>query len=222
MTLTGLPAMPNKPQIACAPIGLLTADDHPLVREGIAALVANQPDITLVAEANDGHDALVKFRIHRPHVTLMDMQMPGLNGIDAIIAIRGEFPDARIIALTTYGGDELAKRALCAGAQAYTLKSSVRKELLDTIRAVHRGEKRIHPDVATDLASRLGDETLSARELTVLDCIAAGNSNKVIAARLGIAEETVKGHVKTILGKLRANDRTHAVTLGLKRGIISL
>lgn len=203
-------------------IRLLAADDHPLVREGIAALVANQPDIVLVAEATDGQDALDKFRTHRPDVTLMDIQMPGLSGIDAITAIRGEFPNARIIVLTTYGGDELARRALRAGAQAYILKSSVRKELLDTIRAVHGGQRKIQPEVASDLAMHLGDETLSARELMVLDLIAAGNSNKLIASRLGIAEETVKGHVKSILAKLRANDRTHAVTLGLKRGLIIL
>jgi DNA-binding NarL/FixJ family response regulator len=204
------------------PIRLLSADDHPLVREGIAALVATQPDIVLVAEACDGHEALQKFRLHRPDIALMDLQMPGLSGIDAIIAIRDEFPNARIIVLTTYGGDNLAKRALGAGAQAYILKSAVRKELLDTIRAVHKGQRRIHPEVADALASHVADETLSARELMVLKLIAAGNSNKLIAVQLSIAEETVKGHVKSILAKLRASDRTQAVTAGLKRGIIDL
>jgi DNA-binding NarL/FixJ family response regulator len=205
-----------------SPIRVLTVDDHPLVREGIAALVAAQPDIVLVAEACDGYEAVQKFRLHRPDITLMDLQMPGMSGIDAIIAIREDFPNARIIVLTTYGGDNLAKRALSAGAQAYILKSSVRKELLDTIREVHKGHRRIHPEVADDLATHVTDETLSARELTVLKLIAAGNSNKRIAAEMSIAEETVKGHVKSILAKLRANDRTHAVTLGLRRGIIDL
>ena len=203
-------------------IRLLAVDDHPLVREGIAALVAGQPDMELVAEARDGHEALDKFRQHRPDIVLLDMQMPGISGIDTIGAIRGEFANARIIVLTTYAGDELAKRALRAGAQAYLLKSSVRKELLDTIRLVQKGQKRIDADVAAGMANYLGDDTLSARELMVLDLIAAGNSNKAIASQLGITEETVKGHVKSILAKLRAKDRTHAVTLGLKRGLISL
>ena len=166
------------------PIRLLTADDHPLMREGIAALVATQSDIELVAEASDGREAVEKFRLHRPDVALMDLQMPGLSGIDAIIAIRNDFPNARIIVLTTYGGDNLAKRALSAGAQAYVLKSLVRKELLDTVRAVHKGQKRIHPEVADGLASHIGDETLSARELSVLELIAAGNSNKRIAVHM--------------------------------------
>ena len=205
-----------------AKIRLLAVDDHPLVREGIAALVAAQPDIVLVAEAADGRAALDMFRTHRPDVTLMDMQMPGLSGIDAIIAIRGDFPDARIIVLTTYEGDDLARRALRAGAQAYILKSSVRKDLLETIRAVHRGQKRVQPEVATNMASHLDDEALSTREIAVLELVAAGNSNRQIGTRLGIAEETVKGHVKSILAKLRANDRTHAVTIGLKRGLIVL
>jgi DNA-binding NarL/FixJ family response regulator len=176
----------------------------------------------LVAEAASVSEALEKFRNTRPDVTLMDIQMPGANGIDAIIAIRAEHPDARIIVLTTYAGDALAERALRAGAQGYLLKGSVRKELLDAIRRVHAGSKRIQPEIAAELAGCLGDEGLSVRELEVLSLIAAGNSNKSIASILSITEETTKGYVKSILAKLRANDRTHAVTLALRRGMIEL
>jgi DNA-binding NarL/FixJ family response regulator len=203
-------------------IRILAVDDHPLLREGIAALVASQPDMELIAEAADGREAIAQFRKHRPDVTLMDLQMPYLEGIDAMIAIRGEFPEARIVVLTTYTGDVQVLRALKAGARAYLLKGLLRRELLETIRAVHAGQKRIAPEVAAQLADYAAEDVLTSREIDVLRLIAAGNANKQIAARLSITEETVKGHVKNILSKLRANDRTHAVTIGLKRGIIKL
>jgi DNA-binding NarL/FixJ family response regulator len=205
-----------------ARIRVLAVDDHPLLREGIAALIANQPDMQLVGEAESGQEAIEKFRATRPDVTLMDLQMPEMSGIDAIIAIRGECPAARIIVLTTYGGDALAERALKAGAQAYVLKGQVRKDLLETIRIVHAGSKRISPDVAAQLASHTGVSKLSGREIEVLRLVACGNSNKRVAGYLSISEGTAKGHVKSILGKLGATDRTHAVTLGLRRGIIHL
>jgi DNA-binding NarL/FixJ family response regulator len=205
-----------------APIRILAVDDHPLLREGVASLLAGQPDLKLVAEASNGREAVEQFRAHRPDVTLMDLQMPEMNGVEAMIAIREEFPSARIIVLTTYVGDAQVLRALEAGAQAYLLKSALRKELSDTIRVVHAGHKRIAPEVATTVAEHASDDTLSMREVEVLRLIAAGNPNKIIAAQLSITEETVKGHVKNILSKLAANDRTHAVTIGLKRGIIDL
>ena len=204
------------------PIRILTVDDHPLLREGIAALVASQPDMKVVGEASNGLEALEEFRKHRPDITLMDLVMPEMKGVDAINAIRTEFPDARIIVLTTYTGDIQALRALKAGARGYLLKGLMRKELLETIRAVHAGRKCIPSEVAAQLAEHAGDEVLSAREIEVLRLIAGGNANKVIADQLSITEETVKGHVKNILAKLSANDRTHAVTIGLKRGIIDL
>jgi DNA-binding NarL/FixJ family response regulator len=203
-------------------IRVLSVDDHPLLREGIAALIANTTDMKLVAEAANGYEALEQFRVHRPDVTLMDLQMPGMSGIDAIIAIRSEYPAARIIVLTTYAGDVLAKRAIKAGAQAYLLKSHVRKDLLDTIRAVNVGQKKIDPKVAVELAGHTADNALTQRETEVLALIAGGNSNKLIADQLSISEETTKSHVKNITAKLGANDRTHAVTLGLQRGIIEL
>ncbi len=204
------------------PIRILAVDDHPLLREGIAALVNSQPDMKLVAEAANGREAIEQFRKHRPDVTLMDLQMPELNGIDAMIAIRGEFPQARIVVLTTYKGDMEVLRALRAGARGYLLKNLLRRELLETIRAVHAGEKRIPPEVAAQIADHAAEDDLTSREIEVLQLIASGNANKAIAARLSISEETVKGHVKNILSKLAANDRTHAVTIGLKRGIIAL
>ena len=204
------------------PIRILSVDDHVLIREGIAALVGNQTDMTLVAEASSGREAIEQFRAHRPDVTLMDLQMPEMSGIDAIIAIRNEFPEARIIVLTTYAGDVLCQRALKAGAQAYILKGNVRKDLLETIRAVLAGKKLIHAEVAAELAGHAMDDTLTPREIKVLSLVAAGNSNKLVADKLSISEETVKGHLKSILSKLGANDRTHAVTLGLKRGFIEL
>lgn len=203
-------------------IGVLAVDDHPLLREGIAALVSKETDMRLLGEASSGREAIEQFRLLNPDVVLMDVQMPEVNGIDAIIAIRETSPSARIIVLTTYAGDALAQRALIAGAQAYVLKGSVRKELIDTIRAVYRGLKRVNPEVAVGLAEHMGDEILSAREVEVLTLIAAGNSNKQIARALSITEETIKTHIKNILEKLRANDRTHAVTLALARGIIQL
>jgi DNA-binding NarL/FixJ family response regulator len=205
-----------------SPIRILLADDHPVLRQGIQALAADESDIQFVAEAATGLEAIEAFRRHRPDVSLMDLQMPDMNGIDAMIAIRKEFPDARFIILTTYSGDVQISRALKAGARAYLLKSSLRKELLDTIRAVHAGHKRIPADLASEVADHIADDLLTAREIEVLKLIASGNANKLVADQLSITEETVKGHVKNILSKLGANDRTHAVTIGLKRGIIEL
>ncbi|WP_257385491.1 response regulator transcription factor [Tahibacter caeni] len=201
---------------------MLVVDDHPLLREGIAGVLDGEDDLQLVAEAADGDEAIAAFRAHRPDVTLMDLQMPRRSGVDAILAIRAEFPDARIIVLTTYAGDVQALRALQAGAQGYLLKSSLRKELVDTVRSVMAGRRRIAAEVACEIAAHAGDAPLSAREIEILRGVAAGNSNKVVAARLGISEETVKAHMKSILAKLGANDRTHAVTIGLRRGILDV
>jgi DNA-binding NarL/FixJ family response regulator len=201
---------------------MLVVDDHPVLREGIAALINGQTDMKLVAEASNGQEALTQYRLHRPDVTLMDLQMPTMSGIETIIAIRDESPNARIIVLTTYGGDVQVVRALKAGARGYVLKGHVHKALLDTIRGVHAGEKRISPEVAAALADHAGEEELTAREITVLQLIALGNSNKEIAVQLRISDETVKSHVTNILEKLGANDRTHAVTTALRRGIIGL
>jgi DNA-binding NarL/FixJ family response regulator len=205
-----------------SPIRVFTVDDHPLLREGIAALVGAESDMELVAEASNGQEAIEKFRLHLPDVTLMDLQMPALNGIEAIIAIRTEFPDARVIVLTTYSGDVQVMRALKAGARGYILKGRVHRELLEAIRAVHAGQKRIPAEVAAQLTDHFTEDNLSSREIAVLQLIAAGNANKEIAGQLSIAEETVKSHVTSILAKLGANDRTHAVTIALKRGILEL
>ena len=204
------------------PIRVLIVDDHPLLREGIAALIGAEPDMEVVADAGSGREALAKFKLNRPDVALMDLQMPDMNGIEAIIAIRGEFPNARIIVLTTYTGDVQVLRALKAGARAYVLKGRVNNELLDIVRAVHRGEKRIPPEIAAELAEHAAEDDLSPREIEVLRWIAAGKSNKEVAAKLFITEETVKNHVTHILAKLGANDRTHAVTIAIKRGFIEL
>jgi len=203
-------------------IRILTVDDHPLLRKGIAALVNAEPDLKLVAEASNGQEGIEAFRTYRPDVTLMDLQMPGLDGLEAIDRIRNEFPEARIIVLTTYTGDIQVLRALRAGARGYILKGHVHKELLETIRAVHAGQKRIPPDIAAELADHATDDELTERELDVLRLIAAGNGNKQIADQLAIGEATVKSHVTNILSKLGANDRAHAVTIALKRGIIEL
>ena len=204
------------------PIQVLVVDDHPLLRDGIVAMISNQTDIAVSAEASNGREAVEKFRFQRRDVTLMDLQMPEMDGVDAIIAIQSEFPSARIIVLTTYAGDVLAQRALKAGAQAYVLKSQVRKDLLETIRAVHAGQKRIHSEIAKQIAEHTTDDGLTSREIEVLGLIAVGHANKQVANRLSISEETVKGHVSNILAKLRANDRTHAVTIAVTRGIIQL
>lgn len=201
-------------------IRVLTVDDHALLREGIASVVNGEEDMALVAEASNGQDAIALYRTHRPDVTLIDLQMPGLNGIDTMIAIRSEFPGARFVVLTTYQGDVQALRALKAGALGYLLKSMLRKQLLETIRCVYKGKRSIPPEIAVELADHLTDDVLSEREIEVLRRVAAGNSNKVIAAQLSVSEVTVKGYMKSILAKLGANDRTHAVTIALKRGFL--
>jgi DNA-binding NarL/FixJ family response regulator len=200
----------------------LAVDDHPLLRKGIATLVNAESDMKLVAEASTGVEAIKQFRQHRPDITLMDLQMPEMSGIEAMIAIRQEFPEARIIVLTTYAGDVQVVRALRAGARGYLLKAEVNQELLDTIRLVHVGQRRLPPEVAAELAENSGKEALSGREIEVLRLIAAGNANKEIAARLSVGEDTVKRHVTNMLAKLEANDRTHAVTIAIKRGIVEL
>jgi DNA-binding NarL/FixJ family response regulator len=201
-------------------IRVLTVDDHPLLREGIAAVIAGEDDIKLVAEATNGAEAIELFRTHRPDITLMDVQMPGMSGIEAMQAIRAEFSNARFIVLTTYQGDVLAMRALKAGASGYLLKNMLRKELLSTIRAVNAGRRCIPPEVALELAEHTSGDALTDREVAILQRVAQGNSNKVIASDLNLSEATVKGHMKNILSKLEANDRTHAVTIAMKRGFL--
>jgi DNA-binding NarL/FixJ family response regulator len=202
------------------PIRILAVDDHPVVRQGIAGLVAVHSDMSVVAEASNGREAIQQFRAHHPDVTLMDLQMPEMGGLDAMIAIRGEFPEARIIMLTTYAGDAQILRALKAGARAYLLKNSLHKELLETIRAVHAGKKALSAEASYQLAEHATDDALTPAEVRVLRLIGEGNANKEIATQLSISEETVKGQVRNILSKLGANDRTHAAMIGLKRGII--
>jgi len=205
-----------------ARIRVLSVDDHPLLREGIAAIIQGQADMILVSQASNGSEAIRKYREHRPDVTLMDLRLPDLNGIDVVMAIRGEFPDARIIMLTTFEGDVEIQRALEAGARGYLLKSTPPRELAQAIREVHAGKKRVPPDVAAQLAEHLGSESLSGREIEVLRQVAEGNRNRDIAERLRISEETVKVHVKHIMDKLGANDRTQAIAIAVKRGIIRL
>ena len=203
-------------------VSVLVADDQPLLREGVTAVLTRNPDLTIVGEASDGLEAIEKFRTLQPNVTVMDLQMRPMSGIDAMCAIRLESPTARIVVLTRFAGDVLARRALEAGASAYVLKERVRMDLGDIIREVHQGMKRIEPSIALQIANYVGEQTLTSREIEVLELVAGGNSNKLIARALAISEETAKTHVKNILEKLRAQDRTHAVTLGLRRGILQL
>ena len=207
---------------ASAPIRVLAVDDHPLVRDGLAGLIGVQQDMLLVGHASTGREAIQQFRTLHPDVTLMDLQMPDMNGLDALIAIRNEAPDARVIVLTTYTGDVQILRAMRAGAKGYLLKSTLHQELLDTIRAVHAGRKSLSPEVSFQIAQHMSDDALTPAEIQVLRLIAAGNANKEIADQLAVTEDTVKGRVKSILSKLGANDRTHAAIIGLQRGIIEL
>lgn len=203
-------------------IRILVVDDHPVLREGLAAMIESQADMTLIAEAATGRDAIELFKLHRPDVTIMDLRLPDMNGIEAIVAIRQSSPQARVVVLTTYLGDVQAGRALMAGAQAFLLKVTLRTDLLDTIRAVHKGQRRVPAEVASEMAEYAADDSLTPREVEVLEQVASGNSNKQVAERLSISEDTVKAHMRNVLGKLGANDRTHAVTIALRRGFLDM
>jgi DNA-binding NarL/FixJ family response regulator len=205
-----------------SPMRILVVDDHPVFREGVSALVSGQSDMSIVAQASNGREAIQQFRTHQPDITLMDLQLPEMNGLDALSAIRGEFPEARIIVLTTYAGDMQVLRAIKAGARAYLLKDTLHKELVDTIRAVHAGKKYISSEASFELAEHASDDVLTPAEVRVLRLIAEGNANKEIAAQLSVSDDTVKSQVRNILSKLGAKDRTHAAMIGLKRGIIEL
>jgi len=204
------------------PIEVLIVDDHPLMREGIAAVIGSQPDMRVVGEAGDGREAVAQYRALRPHVTLLDLQMPNMGGVEAVAAIRAEFPSACLAILTTYSGDARTTQAIKAGAQGYLLKSALRRELTDAVRTLAAGHRYFPPQIAAELANHLGQESLTVRELQVLELIARGKANKQIGATLGLSEDTVKGHLRSIMDKLGASNRTHAVTIGIERGFIEL